>query len=95
MSCIKLQKVPKPDLSLLLPSLNLVIPDQHIGLSLCCELSLPIHIPIPPIHLLGGPVVVAALVAANQTISEAIDQLNDLLDQVQVDCPLEGPIGSP
>lgn len=88
MSCLKLPHAPKPDLSLLLPSLNIVIPDLNPGLSLCCELSLPIHIPIPPIHLILPDVTVLALV--NLVISNAIDELNALLDQVQVDCPLEG-----
>lgn len=88
MSCLKLPTVASPDLSLLLPELDIVIPDPHVGLSLCCEFSLTIPIPIPPIHI-TIPGIAVVLIAINLAVQQAVDQLNDLLDQVQIDCPLE------
>ncbi len=87
MPCLKLPQLTPPDLSILLPALDITIPNPHIGLSLCCELSLTIPLNIPPISLIPGVTIVLAPVTS--VIMEAVDELNALLDSIQVDCPLE------
>jgi hypothetical protein len=88
MSCIKLPEIVAPDLSILLPPLDIPLPNIHIGLSLCCELSLPPIPGIPPsLNLIPG--VALILVPVNVAILAAVDELNALLDSIQVSCPLE------
>ncbi len=86
MACIKAPTVTPPDLSVLLPDLAVDIHPPHAGLSVCCELSVTIPVSISGIASIPG--VAAILAPVNAVILAAVDEINELLDSLQVDCPL-------
>ncbi len=89
MSCIELPAIDIPDIVLdLLPSLDLEVPVPTIGIALCCTLSTP---PLGPIIISFAAIPTAAVLLGpvNAAIQAAQDTLNDALDLIQFECPLE------
>ncbi len=94
MSCIAAPKIGIPDipgLSLLLG--DITIPTPGINVKLCCDFDLLSSIPIPiPLGsllktamLAGGDAVMTVLAL----LDDAIETLNDGLDLLSFDCPLD------
>ncbi len=76
-----------PGLSLILPTIVITPPD--LSLKLCCNFAVPLP-PVPPIPL---GVLILALGAGGDalmaTIQEVITALNDGLDLLSFNCPLD------
>ncbi len=90
MPCLKAPHLALPDISLLLPSLDIEIGPPSIGLSLCCKIPIPpIPLPIISIGTLPIPDLSTILQPAIALIMAAVDTLNGLLDQIQVSCPYD------
>ncbi len=88
MPCVAAPSVPLPDLSLLLPELDLSPPT--LGITFCCKFETP-PVPGTPIILSIGllPGIAVVLQPVMAVIMIAIDLLNALLDELQFACPLE------
>lgn len=92
MPCLEGPKLPSVDvaISILLPTLSFSPPT--LAVDFCCAVETP---PIPgfpiilPIGSLPIPGVALIVSTAMTIINTAIDELNALLDQIQVECPLE------
>lgn len=93
MPCVSLPHIDPPGLELLeilLPTLDIPIPSP--GADLCCTLTTgPFRIPGTPFALgtLPLPGLAALVTAAMVLIKTTTDQLNDILDQVNVSCPID------
>ena len=94
MSCIaapKIGLVDVPGLPLLLGDIS--IPTPSIAGSFCCDFDLLDSIPITiPLGAILGPLMIAggdAFLAVIVAIDEVIQTINDGLDLVSFDCPLD------
>lgn len=90
-ACIKAPKLPittlPSPLKLQLP--KIALPSLQVGVNLCCQITIPIpnpfdFIPLPPMP--PGPVINIAIL---QVLAEAEAAINEYLDALQIDCPLE------
>ncbi len=89
MPCLQAPEIPyPPGLDLILPAFTPVLSIPPIGIALCCTLSIPLP-PIPPIPFYLIPGISLTLQPVMTVIGETIDQVNEFLDTLKFDCPLD------
>ncbi len=93
MSCVKAPSLPdiSAAIAILLPDLSLSIPD--LSADFCCTFELPIAftaaLPLGAILAAIETALPGAIATILAAINLAVTDLNDLLDQLQFDCPLD------
>ncbi len=89
MPCLQAPEIPyPPGLDLILPAFELDLTIPPIGIALCCTLSIP-PIPIPLIAFGLIPGISITLIPVMTVIGETIDSVNEFLDALKFDCPLD------